>query len=47
MNQHVEELDRIRIGLVGAGRIGTSHAELLARRPERLLRSPPGTDATL
>ncbi|MDT4944502.1 MAG: myo-inositol 2-dehydrogenase / D-chiro-inositol 1-dehydrogenase [Pseudonocardiales bacterium] len=32
MNQHVERLDRIRIGLVGAGRIGTSHAELLARR---------------
>jgi myo-inositol 2-dehydrogenase/D-chiro-inositol 1-dehydrogenase len=32
MNQHVEKLDRIRIGLVGAGRIGTSHAELLARR---------------
>jgi myo-inositol 2-dehydrogenase / D-chiro-inositol 1-dehydrogenase len=32
MNQHMEKLDRIRIGLIGAGRIGTSHAELLARR---------------
>ena len=32
MSQHVDKLDRIRIGLVGAGRIGTSHAELLARR---------------
>jgi myo-inositol 2-dehydrogenase/D-chiro-inositol 1-dehydrogenase len=32
MNQDVEKLDLIRIGLVGAGRIGTSHAELLARR---------------